>query len=130
MKHLLSFTVAALAAAGAFAKLPEQSPDAKAKAGEAAARTQWADKVGAYQLCKVQDKIVAQYHQTAQKEGKTVTPPQATQPCTDPGPFTYTPPDAKPLESSEAHSPAGTATQPPSQPAPHAETQGSAPKKP
>jgi hypothetical protein len=35
-------------------------------------------------------------------------------PCIDPGPFAYTPPSQKPLESSEAHSPAGNATTPPS----------------
>ena len=35
-------------------------------------------------------------------------------PCADPGPFAYTPAAQKPLESSEAHSPAGNATSPPS----------------
>jgi hypothetical protein len=34
--------------------------------------------------------------------------------CTDPGPFAYAPPGQKPLETSEAHSPAATATSPPS----------------
>lgn len=39
------------------------------------------------------------------------TPPP---PCADPGPFAYNPPEQKPLETSEAHSPAGTAASPPS----------------
>ncbi len=35
-------------------------------------------------------------------------------PCADPGPFAYAPPEQKPLEASGAHSPAATATSPPS----------------
>lgn len=35
-------------------------------------------------------------------------------PCMDPGPFAYTTPAEKPLETSGAHSPAGTAATPPS----------------
>ncbi len=35
-------------------------------------------------------------------------------PCTDPGPFAYNPPEQKPLETSGAHSPTGTAASPPS----------------
>ncbi|HYD77473.1 hypothetical protein [Ramlibacter sp.] len=35
-------------------------------------------------------------------------------PCVDPGPFAYTAPSEKPLETSGAHSPAGTAATPPS----------------
>lgn len=38
------------------------------------------------------------------------TPP----PCMDPGPFAYNPPSQTPLETSGAHSPAGTAKSPPS----------------
>lgn len=38
-------------------------------------------------------------------------PPAA---CSDPGPFAYNQPQQTPLETSEAHSPAGTATKPPS----------------
>jgi hypothetical protein len=44
----------------------------------------------------------------------TVAAVAPTAPCADPGPFAYTPPDQKPLEASGAHSPAGTATSPPS----------------
>jgi hypothetical protein len=35
-------------------------------------------------------------------------------PCIDPGPFAYNPPEQKPLETSGAHSPSGTAARPPS----------------
>ena len=56
---------------------------------------------------------------TASQGGSTpvaaVTNPAPTiPPCGDPGPFAYTPAAQKPLESSEAHSPAGNATSPPS----------------
>jgi hypothetical protein len=42
-------------------------------------------------------------------------------PCLDPGPFAYNPPDQKPLETSGAHSPSGTAASPPSVKQPAAE---------
>jgi hypothetical protein len=56
---------------------------------------------------------------TASQGGATpvaaVTNPAPSIPgCADPGPFAYTPAAQKPLESSEAHSPAGNATSPPS----------------
>jgi len=38
----------------------------------------------------------------------------APAPCADPGPFAYNPPEQTPLETSGAHSPAGTAASPPS----------------
>lgn len=42
-------------------------------------------------------------------------------PCMDPGPFAYNPPEQKPLETSGAHSPTGTAASPPSVKKPSAE---------
>jgi hypothetical protein len=42
-------------------------------------------------------------------------------PCIDPGPFAYNPPEQKPLETSGAHSPSGTAASPPSVKQPAAE---------
>ncbi|MDB5898144.1 MAG: hypothetical protein JWP41_1746 [Ramlibacter sp.] len=42
------------------------------------------------------------------------TPSISLATCTDPGPFAYAPPEQKPLETSGAHSPAATATSPPS----------------
>jgi hypothetical protein len=107
--------LALLAASGlALAKLPPLSEEAKAKAAEAAAKAAWTGKVEAHQLCKSQDKVAASYYKTAKAAGKDARPAAATPACAEPGPFTYTPPEAKPLEASGAHSPAGTATSPPS----------------
>jgi hypothetical protein len=46
--------------------------------------------------------------------GTPVTAASPPPPCTDPGPFAYNPPAQKPLETSGAHSPTGTAAAPPS----------------
>jgi hypothetical protein len=118
----------ALLASVASAKLPPPSDEAKAKAAETAAKTAWTDKVGAFQLCKAQDRVAAAYLADAKKAGKDLKP-TAAPPCTDPGPFAYTPPEQKPLESSGAHSPPGTATSPPSNKAPAAEQKPAAVKK-
>ena len=99
---------------GAFAKMPPPTEAAKAAAAEASAKSAWSDKVGAYKLCLVQDRIAAQYRATATAAGKPVAPSAAGQPCVDPGPFAYTPEASKPLEASGAHSPPGTAVSPPS----------------
>ena len=99
---------------GVFAKMPPPTDAAKAAAAEAAAKSAWTDKVGAYQLCQAQDRIAAKYRATATAAGKPVLPPGAAQPCVDPGPFAYTPEGSKPLEASGAHSPPGTAVSPPS----------------
>jgi hypothetical protein len=50
---------------------------------------------------------------TSAPTGTVAAVPPPT-PCADPGPFAFTPPEQKPLETSGAHSPAGTATSPPS----------------
>lgn len=101
---------AATASGAALAKLPPPSPEAAAKAAEAAARTAWAGKVDSYKLCLAQDRVAAHYRKTA----PTAKPAAAGgAPCADPGPFAYTPPEAKPLESAGAHSPPGTASSPP-----------------
>ena len=76
------------------AKLPPLSDEAKAKAAETAAKTALADKVGAYKLCQSMDRVAAVYLADAKKAGKDVKP-VATPPCTDPGPFAYTPPVAE-----------------------------------
>ncbi|MBE7940968.1 MULTISPECIES: hypothetical protein [Ramlibacter] len=142
---------ALLAAFGAAsAKLPAPDDAAKAKAAEAAAKTAWQGKVDAYLLCKAQDRVAAAYHKSAGKgaapaakpaaaaskpaagaSGATGTPvaSSAPPPCADPGPFAYNPPQQKPLETSEAHSPAGNATSPPSVRANSAQMAPAAPKK-
>ncbi|MBA3595125.1 MAG: hypothetical protein M3Q12_07200 [Pseudomonadota bacterium] len=98
------------------AKLPTPvlSDEAKAKAAEAAAKTAWAGKVDAFLLCKAQDKVAARYFETAKAAGKETKPPTAAPACAEPGPFVYTPVEAKPIEAAGAHSPAATATSPPS----------------
>ena len=124
---------------GASAKLPPPDDAAKAKAAETAAKAAWQAKADAYQLCKSQDKIAAKYgkhggSQTAKAmpaakpvasasaaasaaasaPSSTPAVASAPPPCTDPGPFAYNPPEQKPLETSGAHSPSGTAASPPS----------------
>jgi hypothetical protein len=138
-KKLVLPVLLALALPFAWAKIPPPDPTAKAKADEAAAKAAWQGKVDSYQLCKVQDKIAAKYGNHGGKDGKPAaaaaakpaasaassastaassssTPAVASAPpaCADPGPFAYNAPEQKPLETSEAHSPAGNATSPPS----------------
>ncbi len=116
MKKLLFASVLVAASSMALAKLPAPvlTDEAKAKAAEAAAKTAWTGKVEAFQLCRAQDKVAASYYKTAKAAGKETKPPAAAPACAEPGPFTYTPPEAKPIEAAGAHSPAGTATSPPS----------------
>jgi hypothetical protein len=88
---------------------PTPTPEAALKAEEAKQRTAYGTKLEAYKLCQSIDKTAAHYFKTT-GAGKQ---PSANAPnCTDPGVFAFTPP--RPLESSESHSPAGTATKPPS----------------
>lgn len=142
MKSIL-LTGALLAACGlAIAKLPPLDDAAKAKAAETAAKAAWQAKVDGYLLCKAQDKVAARYAKSGAKTAaaKDVKPVAAASsaasaaapaasaasgtpvalaakpppPCQDPGPFAYNPPEQKPLETSGAHSPSGTAASPPS----------------
>ena len=136
MKRIL-LTAALLACGLALAKLPAPDDAAKAKAAETSAKAAWQAKVDGYKLCQSQDKVAAAYQKTS---GKAVPKPAAKPasapvaaasaaapaasgtpvaykppaPCIDPGPFAYNPPEQKPLETSGAHSPSGTAASPPS----------------
>lgn len=112
MKHT-ALLLLALVGGAALAKLPPLSDEAKAKAAEAAARTAWSNKVAAYQLCQSMDRVAASYLERARAEGKAVQP-TPTPPCSDPGPFSYAPPESKPIEAAGAHSPPQTAATPPS----------------
>ena len=90
-----SWTLAAAAALGAsavMAKLPAPSDEAKAKAAEAAAKTNWGNQLANYQLCKSMDQVAASYLKDAKRGGKELKAPVATPPCADPGPFVYVPP--------------------------------------
>ena len=141
MNKTLVAAVAMGAAALSFAKLPAPDDAAKAKAAETAAQAAWQAKVDGFQLCKAQDKIAARYgkHTTGQTgrampvaakpaassasatasaasaaASSTPAVASAPPPCVDPGPFAFNPPEQTPLETSGAHSPAGTAASPPS----------------
>ena len=137
MSKILVSAVIIAASGLALAKLPPPDEAAKAKAAETSAKAAWQAKVGAYQQCKVEDKIAAQHKSTAAKApngAKAPTTPapapavassgaapagtpvaaKPPTPCTDPGPFAYNPPEQKPLEASGAHSPTGNANTPPS----------------
>jgi hypothetical protein len=118
--------IAVLAVPMAIAKLPPLSADAQIKADEAKAKTAWTDKVAAYQLCRAMDRVAEGYYKTAKAAGRETRPPAATPPCTDPGPFAAAgaASSPKPLEASGAHSPAATATSPPSTTATEAELKG------
>jgi hypothetical protein len=123
MKHIVvpSAIAALLLSASAFAKLPEPTPEAKAKAAETAAKTAWTTKIADYQLCQTMDKVAAAYRAQAKAEKKDVGAPVTTPACADPGAFKYTPPpEAKPIEAAGAHSPPQTASTPPSTTAPAA----------
>ena len=107
-KTLIALILAGLSA-GAMAKLPAPSDEAKAKAAEAAAKTAHAGKMDGYLLCKSQDKVAAHVQKTNKsKAGK----PVATAPCADPGKFVYTPPEAAPAAAAAAPAAAPAAAAP------------------
>ena len=91
---LATLVLASLFSASAMAKLPALSDEAKAKAAEAAAKTAHGNKVADFQLCKSREKVAAHYYKTAKASGKQTTPPVATPPCADPGPFVAAAPAA------------------------------------
>ena len=115
----------------ALAKLPPPTEQQRAAAADAAAKSAWNDKMDAYRLCLVQDKIAAQFRQRSAKpslasadstamtaQGTTdLAPPPSAQlappPCAAPAPF-VAPSANKPLEASGAHSPPDTAATAPS----------------
>jgi hypothetical protein len=117
----------AFTAGAALAKLPSPSDEAKAKSAETANKAAWNDKVAAYQLCRSMDRVAAGYRTRAVGAGKAASAPEQTPACSDPGPYAalqVTPAASKPLEASEAHSPPGAATSPPSNKATSAEMTG------
>ena len=119
----------AASSAPAAAKLPAPSDDAKAKAAAAAFKTAWADKVGAYQLCRAMDHAAEAYRASSKAAGKDVPAAVETPACAEPGPFVAAVAVATPpLEASGAHSPATMAVSPPGSKATAAELQGQ-PKK-
>lgn len=76
--------LAAVAGGAVHAKLPTPSEEAKAAAAAAKDKAAWADKLSAFQLCLVQDKIAGNYF----KEKPTAPKPTVAIPaCTNPGPY-------------------------------------------
>ncbi|WP_353156314.1 hypothetical protein [Herminiimonas fonticola] len=67
----------------ASATLPPPSDEAKAKAAEAKNKTDWSNKVAAYQLCQVQDRVAANYLKSKGKPKPAIEVP----PCSNPGPY-------------------------------------------
>lgn len=61
MKKLIAFTLCSFATASVFAALPPLSPEAQAEADLKKAKTAYAGKVGAYQLCQAQNKVADKY---------------------------------------------------------------------
>ncbi len=125
-KHLVVALLAMLATGPILAKLPAPSDEAKAKATEAAAKSAWSDKVGLYKVCLSMDRVAATYRSSEKASGKEQPAADPMPACADPGPY-VAPVDAaaaKPLEASEAHSPAGMAVSPPSNKATSAEMTG------
>lgn len=121
MKKLLIVSLLASVSTLALAKLAPPSDEANAKAAEAKAKAAWTGKVGAFKLCKAQDRVATGYHASAKAAGKEAKPAPALPACADPGAFSYAPVvAAKPLEASGAHSPAATAIHPPSSKTPAA----------
>lgn len=129
MRPVLLPVALALLAGAVAAKLPPPSDAAKAKQAEAAAKAAWQAKVDAFELCKAQDHVAAVYRKNAGQapapKAAAASPPASAAsgtpvaaapppPCADPGPFATNNPQQTPLETSEAHSPAGTAASPPS----------------
>jgi hypothetical protein len=105
LKYMLLTASALGIATASMAKLPAVSDEAKVKAAEAAAKTAWAGKLDAYNLCLSQNKVVAHYKKVP--EAKMAKPPVkgASAPagaCVDPGPFVYAPPAAPSVAASGA----------------------------
>lgn len=81
MSKRLVITACALAVSGlALAKLPAPDDAAKAKAAETAAKAGWQAKVDAFQLCKVQDRIAAQYRKSGASRPQVNVPANGTVP--------------------------------------------------
>ena len=99
MKNSMHLALVALLAATvsgmAQAKLPAPSDEAKAAAAAAADKAGWANKVAAYKLCQVQDRVVARTLAQERAAGKPAGTPVAMPACADPGPYAAADPAKK-----------------------------------
>ena len=85
----------AVLAIPAQAKLPEPSPEAKAKREEAVAKTTASDKTAAYKLCLAQDRVAAAYLKTRAAAGTPLRPAADLPACQDAGAYVAAMPAAK-----------------------------------
>lgn len=95
MKKTIAILVCSMAASGAFAKLPAPTPEQAAAAELAKARTAYAGRVSAYQLCMSENAIANRY--------KTAGTP-APAACVQPPPF-----EAPAVQAAAAPAPAPAA---------------------
>ncbi len=103
---LIALAAGTVGAQGALAKLPPPTDAQQAKAAETKARSAWADKVAAFQLCKSQDKTAARYYSDMKARGNPTHDPVPTAACADPGPFVPPEAPAAPVASAAVQSPA------------------------
>lgn len=61
MKKIIAFTLSSLVSAAAFATLPPLTPEAQAAEDLAKAKTAYAGRVGAFQLCQAMNKVADVY---------------------------------------------------------------------
>lgn len=61
MKKIIALTICLMAASATMAKLPPPTPEQAAAAELAKAKTAYAGKVGAFQLCKVENTIANRF---------------------------------------------------------------------
>ena len=78
MKKIIAFTLCSLASVAAYAALPPLSPEAQAADDLAKAKTAYAGRVGAYQLCQSMNKVADKFRVSS-------TPAPAA--CAAPPPF-------------------------------------------
>ena len=83
MKNMTIVLLGLMTAGAAMAKLPPLSNEEQAKAAETKNKNAWNDKVAAYQLCNVQDRVAARYL----KEKGAAKPAVEMPPCQNPGPY-------------------------------------------
>lgn len=88
---IFAAAVATLFVGSALAKMPDATPEAKAKADLTKAENAHKDKIAAYQLCQSQDKAAKRYLAAPEGKGKK---PASQPPCADPGKFVPPPPVA------------------------------------
>ncbi len=84
MKRTILMLASLALCAGALAKLPEPTPEEKAKAELAKAQNAHNDKVAAYKTCLAENATAKRYFASAAGRGKKSAD---TPPCVEPGPF-------------------------------------------